>query len=251
MKHKIYFIGAGPGDVNHLTLYGLQKLKESRYVFAPNIYRKTFEKYLKDKEVYEPFDFLFHEIVNLVEKFIEKSSIAFLLPGDDTVFSPFQPFIDYFKDKCEVIPGVGVVNAASAILKKTLDLPNIANTIVLTSTRSLKATFEDHDFMQFVKKDVTLVLYMNHIPLEELTKRLIPVLGSECPIAILYKISLPEQEVITGNLSNICKKVKKDYFNSEKEPSMAMIIIGYVLKKRAKKSSWDYRKKHLWDKRKK
>lgn len=251
MKHKIYFIGAGPGGAEHLTLYGLQKLKEAKYVFAPNIYRETFEKYLKNKKVYEPFDYLFDEMTKLIEKLRKTSSIAFLLPGDDTVFSPFQPFIDYYKDECEVIPGVGVVNAASAILKKTLDLPNIANTIVLTSTRSLKSAFEDHDFMQFVKKDVTLVLYMNHIPLEELTKRLIPVLGNECPIAILYKISLPEQEIITGNLGNICKKVKKDYFNSEKEPSMAMIIIGYVLKKRAKKSSWDYRKKHLWDKRKK
>ncbi len=251
MKHKIYFIGAGPGSPEHLTLYGLKKLKESRYVFAPNIYRKTFQKYLKGKEVYEPFDFLFHEIVNLVNKFLEKSSIAFLLPGDETVFSPFQPFIDYFKQDCEVIPGVGVVNAASALLKKTLDLPNVANTIVLTSTRSLKAAFEDHDFMQFVKRDVTLVLYMNHIPLEELTKRLIPVMGENCPIFILYKISLPEQEIISGTLKNICKKVKKDYFSSVKEPSMAMILIGYVLNKRAKKSSWDYRKKHIWDKRKK
>jgi precorrin-4/cobalt-precorrin-4 C11-methyltransferase len=251
MKHRIYFIGAGPGGFEHLTLYGLEKLKKSKFVFAPNIYRKTYEKLLKGKKVFEPFDYLFDEMIDLIEELRKKSSVAFLLPGDDTVFSPFQPFIDYYKNECEVIPGVGVINCASAILKKTLDLPNVANTIVLTSTRSLKSTFEDHNFMQFVQKDVTLVLYMNHIPLEELTKRLVPVLGKECPISILYKISLPEQEVVSGNLGNICKKVKKDYFNSEKEPSMAMIIIGYVLKKRATKSSWDYRKKHIWDKRKK
>ncbi|MCX7771388.1 MAG: SAM-dependent methyltransferase [Proteobacteria bacterium] len=251
MKHKIYFIGAGPGSAEHLTIYGLEKLKKSKYVFAPNIYKKTFQKFLKGKEVFDPFDYLFNELVSLIENFREKSSVAFLLPGDETVFSPFQPFIDYYKEECEVIPGVGVVNSASAILKKTLDLPNIANTIVLTSTRSLKSAFEDHDFMQFVKRDVTLVLYMNHIPLEELTKRLIPILGKECPIAILYKISLPEQEVVSGTLGNICRRVKKDYFESSKEPSMAMIIIGYVLKERAKKSSWDYRKKHIWDKRKK
>lgn len=251
MKNKIYFIGAGPGGEQHLTLLGLKKLKESKYVFAPNIYRITFKKLLKNKVVYEPFDYLFDEMINLVEKLRKDSPVSFLLPGDDTVFSPFQPFIDYFRDECEVIPGVGVVNSASAILKKTLDLPNISNTIVLTSTRSLKSTFEDHDFMHFVRKDVTLVLYMNHIPLKELTDRLTPVLGENCPIAILYKISLPEQEVVKGTLKNIHKKVKKDYFDNSKEPSMAMIIIGYVLNSKAKKSSWDYRKKHIWDKRKK
>ncbi len=251
MKHKIYFIGAGPGGLEHLTLLGLEKLKASKYIFAPNIYRQTYEKVLKNKQVYEPFDYLFNDLVKMVDKLREKSPVSFLMPGDDTVFSPFQPFIDYYKDECEVIPGVGVVNAASAILKKTLDLPNVSNTIVLTSTRSLKSTFEEHNFLYFAKKDVTLVLYMNHIPLEELTKRLIPVMGENCPIAILYKISLPEEEIVKGTLKNICKKVKKDYFESSREPSMAMVIIGYVLNSKATKKSWDYRKKHIWDKRKK
>jgi len=251
MKNKIYFIGAGPGGVEHLTMLGLEKIKASKYVFAPNIYKQTFKKILKNKDIFDPFDYLFNDLVKMVEELRKKSPVSFLMPGDDTVFSPFQPLIDYYREECEVIPGVGVVNAASAILKKTLDLPNISNTIVLTSTRSLKSAFEEHDFLYFAKKDVTLVLYMNHIPLDELTKRLIPVMGENCPIAILYKISLPEQEVIKGTLKNICKKVRKDYFDSSKEPSMAMIIIGYVLNSKATKTSWDYRKKHIWDKRKK
>lgn len=250
MSYPIYFIGAGPGSKEHLTLLGKKRLSESKYIFAPNIYRETFKSFLRGKKVLEPFDYTFYEIVTLIDNLKKKSSVAFLLPGDDTVFSPFQPLIDHYHKECEVIPGVGTVNAASAILKKTLDLPNISNTIVLTSTRSLKAAFEDHNFMDFVRKDVTLVLYMNHIPLDELTSRLIPVLGGDCPIAILYKISLPQEEVVMGNLKNIVKKMKKNYFEMSREPSMALVIIGYVLKEKGKKSSWDYRKKHIWDKRK-
>lgn len=250
MENKVFFIGAGPGSLDYLTLKGKRKLGECYLVFAPNIYTKTFKSVLKGKKVLEPFQYLFEEVVAIVNEEIKKAPVAFLLPGDETVFSPFQPFIDYYGERAEVIPGVGAVNGAAAVLKKTLDLPNVSNTIVLTSSRSLKSTFEEHDFLTFARKDATLVLYMNHIPLEILTEKLKPVMGEDCPIAIVYKVSLPEEEVVTGTLKNISKKVKRDYFENKKEPSMAIVIIGYVLKKIATKKSWDYRKRHIWDKRK-
>jgi len=251
MQNKVYFIGAGPGAYDYITLRGKNCLKKCELVFAPNVYKKTFARLLKGKNVLEPFDYFFNEIVSIVDEQLKKSPVAFLLPGDETVFSPFQPLIDYYGKTSEVIAGVGAVNGASALLKKTLDLPNVSNTIVLTSSRSLKSTFEEHDFLSFARKDVTLVLYMNHIPIETLTEKLIPVMGSNCPIAIVYKVSLPEEEVVCGTLKNIAKKLKKNYFETKNEPSMAMIIIGYVLNRIATKKSWDYRKRHLWDKRKK
>lgn len=250
-KHCLYFIGAGPGSPEHLTIKGRECLKKSKVVFAPNIYRLTYKTYLRGKVIYDPMDYIFKDLKRIIESHIKDTNISFLLPGDETVFSPFQPIIDYYSSISEVIPGVGVVNAASALLKKTLDLPNVSNTIVLTSSRSLKSTFEDHNFTKFLSKDVTLVLFMNHIPLEELTKRLTPYMGENCPIAIIYKISLPDEEIVTGTLKNICKRVKKDYFDSSKGPSMALLIIGYVLGKKATVKSWDYRKIHIWDARKK
>ncbi len=250
-KHNIFFIGAGPGDPRHITMEGLNCLKKSKVIFAPNIYKVTYKKYLRSKIIYDPLDYLFKDLKKLIEEHIKESDISFLLPGDETVFSPFQPIIDHYKDIAVVVPGVGIVNAASALLKKTLDLPNVSNTIVLTSSRSLKTSFEDHNFTRFLGRDMTLVLFMNHIPIQELTERLIPHMGEDCPIAILYKISLPEQEIIEGTLKNINQKVKKDYFNSTKEPSMALIIAGHVLKKKATAKSWDYRKIKIWDKRKK
>lgn len=249
--NKIFFIGAGPGSCEHLTLKGMKCLKISEVVFAPNIYQITYKDLLKGKKIYDPMDYLFKDLKKIIEEHISSTNICFLLPGDETVFSPFQPIIDYYNDVSELIPGVGVVNASSALLKKTLDLPNVSNTIVLTSSRSLKSTFEDHNFTKFLSKDITLVLFMNHIPLDELTKRLIPYMGEKCPIAIVYKVSLPEEELVIGTLKDITKKVKRDYFESKKEPSMALVIVGYVLGKRATIKSWDYRKKMIWDKRKK
>ncbi|MCX7991658.1 MAG: SAM-dependent methyltransferase [Proteobacteria bacterium] len=249
--NKIFFIGAGPGNSDYLTLKGRKCLQKSGVVFAPNIYKITYKPFLRGKTVYDPMEYLFKDLKKLIEKHLISTNISFLLPGDETVFSPFQPIIDYYSKISEVVPGVGVVNASSALLKKTLDLPNVSNTIVLTSSRSLKSTFEDHNFIRFLSRDVTLVLFMNHIPLKELTERLIPYMGEKCPIAIVYKVSLPEEEVVIGNLKNIASKVKKDYFESKKEPSMALVIVGYVLNKKATISSWDYRKKQIWDKRKK
>lgn len=248
-SHPVFFIGAGPGALHHLTLQGRDCIRKSRLVLAPNIYRDTFKPVLRGKTVVEPFMFLFDEIVALIDAHRAEAPVSVLLPGDNAVFSPFQPLVDHYGVEGVVIPGVGTFNAAAAELRKTMDLPNVANTTVLTSTRSLKAAFEDHDFMRYARPDASLVLFMNHIPLPELTARLIPAMGKDCPIAIIYKVSMPDQEVVRGTLATIARKVRKDYFESSRKPSMALVIIGHVLKARAARREWDYRKKQIWDKR--
>ncbi|MEJ2698672.1 MAG: SAM-dependent methyltransferase [Desulfuromonadales bacterium] len=133
----VYFIGAGPGDPDLLTLKGAELLRDCPTVFAFPPYEETFAGLLSGKTILEPFEFSFGELLQRVKKELKHGNVAFLVPGDLTFFSPFQAVIDFFGDRAQVIPGVGTVNTASARLRRTLFLPGAGHRAVIASPRLL------------------------------------------------------------------------------------------------------------------
>ncbi|HEX9872999.1 MAG TPA: SAM-dependent methyltransferase, partial [Deferrimonas sp.] len=159
--NRVYFIGAGPGDPSLLTLKGAALLAECPAVFAPEPFEETFAGLLSGKSVEIPFDFYFDELLEKVEKLLKKGNVAFLVPGDLTFYAPFQALVDILGDRSEVIPGVGTANAASAYLKKTLDLSGVCNRAVLTSPRILEENKGAPSLRDLAAPGATLLLYMN------------------------------------------------------------------------------------------
>jgi precorrin-4/cobalt-precorrin-4 C11-methyltransferase len=115
--NRVYFIGAGPGDPSLLTLKGASLLAQCTAVFAPEPFEETFAELLRGKTVRIPFDFYFDELLEKIEELLMEGNVAFLVPGDLTFYAPFQALIDVLGDRSEAIPGVGTVNAASAVMK--------------------------------------------------------------------------------------------------------------------------------------
>jgi precorrin-4/cobalt-precorrin-4 C11-methyltransferase len=249
--NRLYFIGAGPGSPDLITLRGLIALKISESVFLADSYREPFAEFLTGKELYTPFDYLFKDIIKLIGKLLKKGDVSFLVPGDLTIFSPFQAIVSHFKEECTVIPGVGTLNAASSILKKTLDLPKVSGSILITSPRSISKTGCKKDLSQLIRKDTTLVLFMNNMPAAELKDELIKEYPAETPVAIVYKISMPDEKVVITTVDNLpCDVDDEIYFNTGRiEPCLSIVIVGDVIAASGKPEFWDYRKINIWDKR--
>lgn len=247
---RVYFIGAGPGDPDLLTLKGARCLARSRTVFAPTPYEQTFAAHLTGKTVLVPFDYYFRELIERIEEALAEGDVAFLIPGDLTFYSPFQGVIDAFGEKAEVIPGVGTANAASARLKKTLDLPGVCNRAVIASPRTLGDDADAPTIGDLAAPGVTLLIYMNNIPLPDLVARLRRGYGGNVPIAIIHRLCLPGEEVVTGSLDDIVAKVgDRDFFNLEGprgRPALTLIIVGETLTAIADGTWWDFRREQIW-----
>lgn len=250
---KVLFIGAGPGDPQLLTLCAVERLRKVQLVFAPEPFEQTCADFLSGKVVCSPFDFDFAELLAKVKGALEAGDVAFLIPGDLTFYAPFQALIDHFGDQAEVIPGVGVANAASARLKRTLDLPGICNRAILVSPRTLGNEEGMPRLEDLAGRGASLLIYMNNLPLEELCATLRRGYGCSVPIALLHRLGLPGEEIILGDLDGIVAQTfGRDFFNLADptgKPALTLVVVGETLTAPVDGSWWDYRRENIWKKR--
>ncbi|PLX89619.1 MAG: hypothetical protein C0614_01725 [Desulfuromonas sp.] len=250
MKHPVYFLGAGPGDPELLTRKAERLLATCSTVYAPPLYDQAFDELLADKKLLVPFDYYFSDLLEMLAEQSQNSPVTFLIPGDLTFYSPFQALVDALGEQAIVVPGVGAANAASALLKKTLDLPGVCSRAVLASPRTLGDGPQAPTMRDLAAPGVSLLIYMNNIPLCELVAQLRSGYLQNVPIVLAHRVGLPDQELIIGTLDDIVGKVgDRDLFNlnsPDRRPALTLILVGESLTGEADPSWWDYRRDHIW-----
>jgi precorrin-4/cobalt-precorrin-4 C11-methyltransferase len=250
MNHQVYFLGAGPGDPELLTRRAERLLRECRVVYVPPLYDQPFAELLQGKELFVPFDFYFADLTALIKEQLIDGPVAFLVPGDLTFYSPFQALVDDLGDLAVVVPGVGAANAASALLKKTLDLPGVCSRAIIASPRTLGDGPDAPTMGDFAAPGVSLLIYMNNLPLTVLVSQLRKGYGSDVPIALAHRVGLPDEEIIVATLDTIVAKVgTRDFFNIDSpnpRPALTLLLVGESLTADADPAWWDYRRDHIW-----
>ncbi len=248
--NRVYFLGAGPGDPELLTLRAVRLLDECPIVYAPTPFEQTFAAHLHGKTVLVPFDYYFRELLDLLACQLRSGPVAFLVPGDLTFYSPFQALVDALGEQAVVVPGVGTANAAAAHLKKTLDLPGVCSRAILASPRTLGDGPDAPTMGGLAAPGVTLLIYMNNLPLAELVAQLRDGYRGNVGIAILHRLGLPGEEIVEGTLDDIVAKVgDRDFFNlngPDRRAALTLVLVGECLRTVADGSWWDHRREHIW-----
>jgi precorrin-4/cobalt-precorrin-4 C11-methyltransferase len=246
----VYFLGAGPGDPELLTLRAARLLADCPVVYAPTPFEMTFAGRLQGKHVLIPFDYYFRDLLEQIDRQLRSGSVAFLVPGDLSFYSPFQALVDALGDRAVVVPGVGTANAAAAYLKKTLDLPGVCNRAILASPRTLGDGPGAPTLGDLAAPGVTLLIYMNNIPLPELVAQLRSGYGGNVAIAIAHRLGRPGEEVVQGHLDDIVEQVgDRDFFNlnsPDRRPALTLVLVGESLDAEAGGRWWDHRRDHIW-----
>jgi len=238
-RGRLYFVGGGPGDPSLITVRGREVLATARLVLAPGHFARTYASELSGKESLDPFDYGHVELFARIESVLAGGgNVVFLVPGDLAIFSPVQSIIDRFEPDVEVVPGVSTMNAASAVLKRTFDLPNVSHSTIVTSPKTITGSPDTVGALS--RHQATMVLFMNNKPVEELVRELSEGYGPDTPVAVVYMVSMPEQEVVLSTLSGLAADVDRERFDDEDVHKL--IIVGGVLTAREDPSWWDKRK---------
>ncbi len=238
MRGKIYFIGSGPGDPALMTIRGMELLKSASLVLVPGFFNRTYAGHLEGKEWFDPFDYYHADLVARVDRCLDGGrDAAFLIPGDLAIFSPVQSLIDYFGDSAVVVPGVSSMNAASAALRRTFDLPGVSHSTIATSPKTITGTKDT--IAELSKHQSTMVLFMNNRPPEALAAELSEGYSMDTPVAVVYNISLPDQEVMFTTVGGLAGDVDGRF---DDEDVFKLVIVGKALTASEDPSWWNRRK---------
>lgn len=234
-----------------LTLQGSEALRRCGVVYYMEPYQQTFADLLTGKRLLVPFDYGFHELLELIEQQRQETSVAFLVPGDLTFYSPYQSLVDHLSSAAEVIAGVGIANAASAKLKRTFDLPSVCDRALVISPKTLKDSGPQLE--DLARPGVSLLIYMNNMPLPELVAKLRRGFGSDVPFALFHRLGLPGEKILLASLDTIVADCAgEDYFyldRPEKRPALTFVAVGESLAAPVDGGWWDEKRRTDWARR--
>jgi precorrin-4/cobalt-precorrin-4 C11-methyltransferase len=127
--------------------------------------------------------------------------------------------IDY-----DVTPGVPAFAAAAAVLNQELTLPEVSQTVIVTRTAGKASNMpKGEELTALASSKATLAIHLSVRNLKKVIEDLVPHYGENCPVYVVYRVTWPDQEIISGTLSNIRAKVR-----SAKITRTALIMVGKV-----------------------
>lgn len=136
---KVYFIGAGPGDPELITVKGQRLIAEADVIiYAGSLVNPEILKYgRKDAEVYNSATMNLDEVLDVEIRAVRAGkTVARVHTGDPAIYGAIQEQMDGLRaagiEDFEVIPGVSSFLASAAALKQEYTLPNVSQTIIIT-----------------------------------------------------------------------------------------------------------------------
>jgi precorrin-4/cobalt-precorrin-4 C11-methyltransferase len=101
-------------------------------------------------------------------------------------------------------PGVPAFAAAAAALKRELTLPEVAQSLVLTRTSGRASAMPEREKLAtFAQSGATLAVHLSIHVLARVVEELTPFYGAECPVALVYRASWPDETIVQGTLADI------------------------------------------------
>lgn len=226
----IHFIGAGPGAADLLTLRAQSLIASSPVcLYAGSLVPTEILAHCPDGARIvntAPMD-LDAIIAECVAANKAGQDVARLHSGDLSIWSAMGEQLRRLKAEnipISVTPGVPSFAAAAAALTAELTLPGLAQSVVLTRTDGRASAMPSSETLEnFARTGATLAIHLSIHNLDHVVAALTPIYGGDCPAAIIYRASWPDQQIIRGSLSTLQSDVPEEIQRT------ALILVGRVL----------------------
>ena len=229
-RGRVYFIGAGPGDPDLLTVRGARILSEAdRIVFAGSLVPEEALHDLNDRGLWVDSAGLNREEIvgHLVEGAAKGEIVVRLASGDPSIFGAMAEMtteLDSRGSPWEEVPGGSSVFAAAAALRMELTLPEVSQTVILTRTAGRTPMPPGEEIEALASHGATLVVFLSIDRIEDLVSRLATVRDPETPVAVVARASWDNEVVCRGTLATIAGEVRKARIMRQ-----ALLIMGEAL----------------------
>jgi len=231
MEGTVYFIGAGPGDPDLLTVKARRLIGEADLIlFADSLVSQEITLLAKPDAQVEGSSVLhLEEIVKrMVSAARSGRKVARLHSGDPSIYGAIHEQIRLLKQAgvpYEIIPGVSSVFAAAARLGVELTVPGITQTVIFTRSAGNTSMPARETIRSLASHGATLAIFLSVLRMRTVVQELrAGGYPEETPVAVLYRVSWPDEAIVQGTLADIIEKVRKTGWKRQ-----ALILIGEAL----------------------
>ncbi len=225
----IYFIGAGPGDPELLTVKAKRLLEQADViVFTGSLVPRSVIRNYKAK-IHDSAGLHLEQVLDILEDGFQKGKkVVRLHTGDPSLYSAIGEQIRYLKKKAipfKVIPGVTAGFAAAASLGTELTVPEKIQTVIISRVSGRTPVPQKESLEILSQIGASLILYLSVGHIDKVVEDLAKGYPMDTPVAVVEKATWPDERVVIGKLSDIATKVKGAGIKKT-----AVIIVGNALR---------------------
>lgn len=227
----VFFVGAGPGDKDLITLKGCNLLKEADVIiYAGSLVNPELLTYASKRcLIYNSAEMTLEEVIEVMEENHKKNkTVVRLHTGDMSIYGAVREQTDILREKnipFESVPGVSSFIGAAASLNVEYTLPTVSQTVILTRMAGRTPVPEKENIKSLASHKASMVIFLSSSMMENLSKELIEGGYSEdTPCAIVYKATWKDEKKIVTTLKNLAKDGKEAGITKT-----ALILVGDFL----------------------
>ncbi|MDD9909597.1 MAG: precorrin-4 C(11)-methyltransferase [Ahrensia sp.] len=226
----VYFIGAGPGAADLITVRGLRLIEHcpvclyAGSLVPPEIVDAAPEGAHVLDTAPMHLDAIIDEMIKAHEA---GKDVARVHSGDPSIYGATAEQmrrLDALGIDYEIVPGVPAFAAAAAALKTELTLPEIAQTVIVTRTGMKASSMPEGERLEELgRSGATLAIHLSIRNLAYIRESLAPYYGDDCPVVIAYRATWPDERYIHTTLGGM-----KDAVREAKITRTALVLVGPV-----------------------
>ncbi len=225
----VYFIGAGPGDPDLITVKGQRLIRRCPVIlYAGSLVPEAVLAGHCAEQVVNTAPLALEQIITLLQQAHQRGQdVARVHSGDPSLYGAIGEQIRHLRllgIPFEIVPGVTATAACAALLEAELTLPGVAQTVILTRYASRSPMPEGESLEALARHRATLAIHLAVPHLARIAALLQPHYGADCPVAVVYRASWPDQQVVRGTLADIVPRVA-----ALGVQRTALILVGRVL----------------------
>jgi precorrin-4/cobalt-precorrin-4 C11-methyltransferase len=227
----VHFIGAGPGAPDLITVRGREIIARCPVcLYAGSLVpRELLAHCPAGARMIDTAPLSLDEITaEFVRATHAGEDVARLHSGDLSIWSAFGEQARRLDDlgiAYTVTPGVPAFAAASAALRRELTVPELAQSLVLTRTQGRASAMPERETLRMLAAArTTMAIHLSIHAIDRVVAELTPAYGPDCPVAIVYHASWPDERILRGTLATIAEMVAEAALERS-----ALILVGPAL----------------------
>ena len=225
---KVWFIGAGPGSPDLLTIRGAKLIGEADVVVWARslVHEGVLEYAAPGAEMIESTTIPLEGVRGLYERAVgEDLKVARVHSGDPSLYGAVMEQIELCEEiglSWEMVPGVSSLGAAAAAIGRELTVPEVSQSVVITRRASRTPMPNNEDIKGFARHGTTMAIFLSAAKPRALQEDLLDGgYAPETPCAVVYRASWPDEEIIECRLEELAGRIRAAGFTRQ-----ALILVG-------------------------